>query len=297
MSIEVIILAAGKGTRMRSDLPKVLHKLAGKPLLNHVLDTARALSPAKIHVVYGYGGDAVPDAIGDNSINWVFQEQQLGTGHAVQLAIDAVDERSVVLVMYGDIPLVGSATMADLVTTAASRQTLAVLTMRKPDAGAYGRILRDDDDKVTGIVEAKDANEVQLKIEEFNTGFMAAPQGLMAAWLGGLSSDNAQGEYYLTDVVAAAVADGLEIATCSSQNLWEVEGVNSKQELSRLERVHQSNQAHRLMDRGIAIADPGRIDIRGDLEAGEDCYFDINLVLEGSNRFGRGVVIGPNCVI
>ena len=297
MTIEVIILAAGKGTRMRSTLPKVLHPLAGKPLLNHVLDTANCLSPNRIHVVYGYGGDTVPNTIGNNSINWVFQEQQQGTGHAVRLAIPHVDDDAVVLVMYGDIPLISSVTMAELIATATRSQTLAVLTMQTDDAGAYGRIIRDSEGNVTGIVEAKDATREQLAIGEFNTGFMAAPAKLMNGWLQGLSNKNAQGEYYLTDIVAAAVAEGRNVVTTSAENAYEVEGVNSKQELAALERLHQIENAHRLMDHGVCFADPNRFDLRGTLDAGEDCYFDINLIIEGNNRFGQGVSIGPNCVI
>ncbi len=301
MSLEIVVLAAGKGTRMSSNIPKVLHSLGGQPLLQHVLKCARSTGAAAISVVYGHGGDDVPEAISDPSIRWVLQERQLGTGHAVKLAMDQADGGAIVLVMYGDIPLIEPETLARLVAAARQDETLAILTIELDEPGAYGRIVRESGDGKTGdvkaIVESRDASEAHLGIREINTGFMAAPRNLLAGWLNRLDMNNSQGEYYLTDIAAMAVADGHHIATHSATDPWEVEGINSRVQLAAIERVLQIRRAERLMACGVTIADPARVDIRGGCITGRDCFFDINLVLEGNNTIGSNVRIGPNCVL
>ncbi|KAA3632351.1 MAG: UDP-N-acetylglucosamine diphosphorylase/glucosamine-1-phosphate N-acetyltransferase [Proteobacteria bacterium] len=297
MSLEVVVLAAGKGTRMRSRLPKVLHPLAGRPLIMHVLERARALDPAQISVVYGHGGDAVPRAIGDDTIRWVLQAEQLGTGHAVQLALPDGDDEDTVVVMYGDIPLIGVDTLQSLASLPAANGGLAILAIELEDPAAYGRIVRGCDGRVTGIVEARDATDAELAIREVNTGFVAAPRGLLRGWLQRLGADNAQGELYLTDIAALAVADGVAVDTLTAVDAVEVQGVNSRAELARLERCVQGRIAADLMDRGVTIADPQRVDVRGKVEAGRDCVFDVNVVLEGRVVIGDGVRIGPNCLL
>lgn len=297
MSLEVVILAAGKGTRMRSALPKVLHPLAGRPLIRHVLDRARALAPSRITVVYGHGGDALRGEIADDDIRWVLQEEQNGTGDAVRLALPGTAPEATILVMYGDVPLVGAPVLAELATLAERSDCLALLTVELDQPAAYGRILRDDAGRVLGIVEARDAGAEQLAVREVNTGFLAAPRRLLAAWLERLDSGNSQGEYYLTDVAAMAVADGVEVGTLSAEDPLEVLGVNSRAELAGLERRLQARTAGSLMARGVTLADPARIDVRGEVESGSDCYFDINLVVEGRAVIGERVRIGPNCLL
>ncbi len=297
MTLEVIVLAAGKGTRMRSALPKVLHPLAGRPMLGHVLDCARALDADRISVVYGHGGDAVPAAFADDGIRWVLQDRQHGTGHAVRVGMPDAAADAVVLVMYGDVPLVSPSDLLPLVETARAARGLAVLTLELDDAGAYGRIVRDADGAVTGIVEQRDATAEQLAIGEINTGFMAAPAVLLADWLGRIGNRNSQGEYYLTDIVALAVSDGVAVDTVAADDPWQVQGVNSRAELASLERELQRRRAAALMDAGVTLADPGRFDQRGTLDAGTDCFIDVNVVLEGDNRIGSGVRIGPNCLL
>jgi bifunctional UDP-N-acetylglucosamine pyrophosphorylase/glucosamine-1-phosphate N-acetyltransferase len=293
--LEVVVLAAGMGTRMRSDLPKVLHRLAGRSLLAHVLATSRALHAARIHVVYGHGGDQVPRSIDDPAINWVLQAQQRGTGHAVQQAITAVADDATVLIVYGDAPLISAATLAKLVAAAGSG--LALLVGELPDAGSYGRIVRDANGHVVRIVEKKDASAAESALTEFNTGFMAAPAKRLRDWLGRLTNNNAQGEYYLTDVVALAVADGVEVATAKPATITEVEGINSKRELARLERAYQTMNADELMEQGLTLRDPARFDLRGELEFGRDVEIDINVILEGKVSLGDRVRIGSNCVL
>ncbi len=294
MPLEVIVLAAGQGTRMRSQRPKVLHELAGRPLIAHVLERARALGPGRITVVYGHGGDSVPAVVDDPSIRFVHQDEQLGTGHAVRLALPDCPDDTTLLVMYGDIPLIEAGTLSRLVDAAAG--ALAVLTVELDEPGAYGRILRSAG-RVTGIVEAKDADAGELAIREVNTGFVAAPRGLLAGWIQRLGNDNAQREYYLTDIVAMAAADGVTVNAVRAADPGEVEGINTRAELARAERRWQQGIARRLMDAGVTVADPARLDVRGEVTAGEDCFLDVNVVLEGAVTLGRGVRVGPGCVI
>ncbi|GJL84014.1 MAG: bifunctional protein GlmU [marine bacterium B5-7] len=298
MSIEVIILAAGKGTRMKSNRPKVLHPLAGRPLISHVLDSAQRVGADRVSVVHGHGADEVRGVISDPSIRWVLQESQRGTGHAVKVGLpDDVPDETVILVMYGDVPLIDSDTLNTLIRSVKENGGLAILTIELNDPLSYGRIIRDDDDAITRIVEVKEATQAELDIHEINTGFIAAPRGLLADWLERIGNDNTQGEYYLTDVVAVAVADGISVEGIKSTDEIAVQGVNSRIELARLERHYQTTQAICLMGNGVTLADPARIDVRGKLTTGNDCFFDINLVIEGEVHVGNNVRIGPNCVI
>jgi bifunctional UDP-N-acetylglucosamine pyrophosphorylase/glucosamine-1-phosphate N-acetyltransferase len=293
--LNVVILAAGKGTRMYSDLPKVLHPLAGKPLLAHVLDRARALQPSRLCVVYGYGGDAVPNALAADDIAWALQAEQLGTGHAVRQALPHLDPAGITLVLYGDVPLTRDDTLRRLIDHASER-SLAVLTAHFQNPAGYGRIVREGG-KVTRIVEQKDASPAEKAITEINTGIIVAPTAKLAQWLGSLSNNNAQGEYYLTDTIAMAVADGLEVTTAHPHHEWEVLGVNSKLQLAELERIHQLNIAHGLAGAGTHIMDPARIDVRGNLSCGRDVVIDVNCVFEGKVVLGDRVEVGANCVL
>ncbi|MCW5625157.1 MAG: bifunctional UDP-N-acetylglucosamine diphosphorylase/glucosamine-1-phosphate N-acetyltransferase GlmU [Burkholderiales bacterium] len=292
--LQIVILAAGKGTRMKSALPKVLHPLAGKSLLGHVLATAATLSPTKTVIVYGHGGEAVPAAFAQQSAAFVLQEPQLGTGHAVQQAIPALADDGTTLVLYGDVPLISTDTLRRVLT---KPDTLSVLTVTLDDPTGYGRIVRDAAGRVQRIVEQKDADDATRAIREVNTGIIAAPTARLAAWLGRLSNHNAQREYYLTDVIAMAVADGLTIHTTQPDAFWEVEGINSRDQLARLERIHQGEQAKRLMAGGVTLADPARIDVRGELSCGTDVTIDVGCVFEGVVQIGEDVEIGPYCVI
>jgi bifunctional UDP-N-acetylglucosamine pyrophosphorylase/glucosamine-1-phosphate N-acetyltransferase len=296
MSTSVVILAAGQGTRMRSGRPKVLHELAGVPLLQHVIRTARQLQPSGIHVVYGYGGEQVPETLAGEAVNWVFQEQQLGTGHALDQVMPAIADAETLLVLYGDVPLIRAETLAPLVEKAGGG-VLAVLTAVVDEPDGYGRILRSSDGRLTGIVEHRDASPTELEIREINTGFLAAPAQHLRAWLRRLDNDNAQGEYYLTDVIGLAAAGGTEVETVNAVNEYEILGVNDRVQLSRLERIYQRGEAERLMRSGVTIADPDRLDIRGELHAGNDCSVDVNVVFEGRVQLGERVRVGPNCVI
>lgn len=294
--LNIVILAAGKGTRMHSDLPKVLHALAGKPLLEHVLDTARALKPTKLCVVYGYGGDALPQAIQGGDIAWALQAEQLGTGHALQQAMPNLDRHGVTLVLYGDVPLTRPDTLQRLLEQAGS-DGMAVLTVALSDPTGYGRIVRDSAGHVTRIVEQKDASDVEKKINEVNTGIIVAPTEKLARWLAQLSNSNAQGEYYLTDTIAMAVAQGVPLTTAHPHHEWEVLGVNSKLQLAELERVYQRNYASTLAGLGVTIMDPARLDVRGALRCGRDVIIDVNCVFEGQVTLGDNVSIGANCVL
>jgi bifunctional UDP-N-acetylglucosamine pyrophosphorylase/glucosamine-1-phosphate N-acetyltransferase len=294
--LNVVILAAGKGTRMFSDLPKVLHPIAGMPMLAHVVDTARQLNPAKLCVVYGFGGDAVPRTITGDDITWVLQEEQKGTGHAVQQAIDVLQQDAVTLVLFGDVPLIRLQTCQKVVSDA-SQGNLALLTVDQPNPAGYGRIVRNSFGAVTGIVEHKDASEQQRQISEVNTGIMAMPTDKLAHWLQQLNCNNAQGEYYLTDVVAQAVNEGVPVSTSSPEDSYEVFGVNSKKDLAHLEKAYQRQLAETLLDQGVTLLDPDRIDIRGSLKCGKDVSVDINCVFEGQVELGAGVVVGAHCVI
>ncbi len=299
--INIVILAAGQGKRMCSDLPKVLHPIAGKPMLAHVLDTARQLGAAKICVVYGHGGERVRTALDAPDLAWALQEPQYGTGHAVLQALphlDAVPPAPTLaqtLVLYGDVPLIRVATLRRLIE-AAGADKLALLTAHLDDPQGYGRIVRVEG-RVTRIVEEKDADDAERAIREINTGILVAPGAALARWLPQLGNRNAQGEYYLTDIVAMAVAEGMEIVTAHPDANWETDGVNRKVQLARLERIHQRNIAEALMDQGVTLADPARIDVRGSLLCGKDVFIDVNCVFEGKVVLGDGVRVNANCVL
>ena len=295
MALEIIVLAAGLGKRMRSDLPKVLHRVAGRPLLAHVLDAAQALSPRKVVVVHGHGADKVRAAFPDASIEWVLQREQLGTGHAVQQALRVLDADADVLILYGDVPLVQPATLRRLAD--APGEGIALLTAELADPSGYGRIVRDSSGGVARVVEQKDASPGELAIREVNAGFMALRGRRLAAWLGKLDNRNAQKEYYLTDLIGMAAAERVPVSAVKVDDAWEVAGVNSKEDLAALERVAQQRQAHRLMADGVTLADPARIDVRGSLQCGRDVAIDVNCVFEGAVVLGDGVRIGPNCLI
>ena len=295
--MNIVILAAGMGKRMNSDLPKVLHPLAGKSLLGHVVDTARTLDPQRLVVVYGHGGEQVQAAFaGQTDVQWALQSPQLGTGHAVAQAVPMLVDDVPTLILYGDVPLVKASTLQRL-AEAAQGGKLALLSQHVADPTGYGRVVRDAAGNVSRIVEQKDADAETLKINEVNTGILVCPTRPLKRWLTALKNDNAQGEYYLTDVIAAAVADGTGVVTAHPDAEWETLGVNSKTQLAFLERRHQRNLADRLTDSGVMLADPDRIDIRGTLECGRDVSIDVGCVFEGTVRLGKGVKIGPNCVL
>jgi len=293
--LNVVILAAGKGTRMYSQLPKVLHKLAGKPLLGHVIDSARQLKPARIIVVYGYGGEAVPEAIADQGIIWVKQAEQLGTGHAVQQAMPHLDADATTLILLGDVPLVSVESCQRLLHKAG--QQLALLTVNKADPTGYGRIVRNAGGGIEAIAEHKDASEQHRAINEVNSGIMAVGNSHLAKWLKRLGNDNRQREYYLTDIVAMAVQDGVTVSAEITQDESQVAGVNSKQDLAGLERVYQLRYATRLMQAGVTLHDPFRLDVRGDLQTGSDVEIDVGCVFEGKVTLADSVRIGAYCVI
>ncbi len=295
-TLSVVILAAGQGKRMVSDLPKVLHPLAGRPLLQHVIDTARELGAERPCVVYGHGGDQVRERLADQPLEWALQSQQLGTGHAVAQALPHLPEEGTVLVLYGDVPLTGADTLRRLVELAHG-PSLALITVELEHPAGYGRIVRDPGGAVRAIVEEKDADPDQLAIGEVNTGILAAPAARLREWLGRLGNDNAQGEYYLTDVIAMAVAEGLAVHTVHPGHAHEVLGVNNRVQLAELERRHQRAQAEDLLRRGVTLADPERFDLRGTLEPGRDVFIDVGCVLEGRVVLGDGVVLGPGCVV
>ena len=294
--LNVVVLAAGQGKRMYSNLPKVLHKLAGKPLLQHVMDSANALSPSKLCVVYGYGGDTVPNHFPECAAIWTKQEPQLGTGHAVMQAVPYLDHDGLTLILYGDVPLTQTATLKQL-TEVARPGKLAILTIELTDPTGYGRIVRDGKGNVTGIVEHKDATQEQHKIREVNTGIMAVPTQHLARWLSQLKNNNAQKEYYLTDIIAMAVSDNVPVAAVHPGGEWETMGINSKVQLAQLERTHQANVAHALLEQGVTLADPARIDVRGMLTCGKDVFIDINCVFEGNVTLADNVSVGAGCVL
>ena len=294
--LNVVILAAGQGTRMKSALPKVLHPLGGTPLLGHVIRAANTLNPAKLIVVYGHGGQQVRDTINDASIEWVEQAEQLGTGHAVNVAMPNVDDDSTVLVLYGDVPLINANTLSDLVYQAGN-DSLGLLTVHLDDPTGYGRIVRNEQGKVQYIVEQKDANADELKISESNTGILAINGVKLKNWLSQLKNNNAQGEYYLTDIIAMAVKDNVDVKAAHPESEEEVLGVNSRSQLAHLERHYQRQLAEQLMAQGVTIADPNRIDIRGEVSVGRDISLDVNVVFEGKVTIGDNVSIGAGCVI
>ncbi len=294
--MNVVILAAGMGKRMRSALPKVLHPLAGRPLLQHVVDEARALGPRTIVVVYGHGGETVREAIRGDDLQWVLQEPQQGTGHAVQQAVPLLADAVPTLVLYGDVPLISRDTLARL-ADAAGNDALALLTVELDDPTGYGRIVRRDG-RIVRIVEHRDADEAQRALREINTGILVAPTPALKRWLAALGNDNAQGEYYLTDIVASAVDDRVRVSSAQPRHVSETLGVNSKRQLAELERHLQARIAERLMEEdGVRLADPARLDVRGELRCGRDVFIDVGCVFEGEVELGDGVEIGPYCVV
>jgi len=295
MSLDIVILAAGQGTRMRSALPKVLHPVAGDSMLGHVIHSARKLSPQRIHVVIGHGADVVQERLAADDLNFVMQDKQLGTGHAVAQALPELTADTV-LILYGDVPLIEVETLQRLLKKVNAEQ-LGLLTVNLVDPTGYGRIVRDEDNRVCAIVEHKDATDAQKAITEGNTGILAVPGKRLADWLGRLSNNNAQGEYYLTDVIAMAVNDGLVVATEQPHDPMEVQGANDRKQLAELERHYQQREARRLMALGVTLRDPARFDVRGDVTVGRDVLIDINVILEGRVVIEDDVVIGPNCVI
>jgi bifunctional UDP-N-acetylglucosamine pyrophosphorylase/glucosamine-1-phosphate N-acetyltransferase len=293
--MNVVILAAGMGKRMQSDLPKVLHPLAGKPLLSHVIDTARRLSPSRICIIYGHGGDLVPSRLAAADLRFALQQPQLGTGHAVMQALPELNEAEPTLVLYGDVPLTSTATLQAL-THKAGQEKLAVLTVNLDDPTGYGRIVRDGS-RIVRIVEQKDANDTERAINEVNTGILVAPTRYLKQWLAQLSNHNAQQEYYLTDIIAMAVKDGVPVESAQPAQVWETLGVNSKVQLAELERIHQRNIATALLEQGVTLADPARIDVRGTLRCGRDVEIDVGCVFEGDVELADGVKVGAHCVV
>lgn len=295
MSTTVIILAAGKGTRMRSNLPKVLQPLAGRPLLGHVIDTAKKLQADHIITIYGHGGALVQNAFAHEQVQWVEQAEQLGTGHAVKVTLPVLPREGVSLILSGDVPCITEQTLQKLLDV--SRETqIGLVTLTLADATGYGRIVRENG-KIQAIVEHKDASEAQRQIQEINTGIYCVSNAKLHEWLPILSNNNAQGEYYLTDIVAMAIADGLEVASVEPELAFEVEGVNDRVQLAALEREFQNFQAKQLMQQGVHLIDPTRFDLRGNLTAGKDVRIDINVIIEGNCELGDGVEIGAGCIL
>lgn len=295
MSLDIVILAAGQGTRMRSALPKVLHPVAGNSMLGHVIYSARQLSPQSIQVVIGHGADLVREQLAADDLNFVLQDKQLGTGHAVAQAVPEINADTV-LILYGDVPLIEVETLQRLLTLVNDQQ-LGLLTVNLEDPTGYGRIVRDAENRVSAIVEQKDASDAQKAIKEGNTGILAVPGKRLGDWLGRLSNHNAQGEYYLTDVIAMAVNDGLTVATTQPLDAMEVQGANDRKQLADLERHYQLREARRLMGLGVTLRDPARFDVRGEVIVGRDVMIDINVILDGRVVIEDDVSIGPNCVI
>ncbi len=296
MSAAVCILAAGKGKRMKSNLPKVLHCIAGKPLVGHVLDTVADVSASRPVLVYGHGGDQLKTTFAARALHWVEQREQLGTGHAVAQALPFLPQDELVLILYGDVPLLSAATLRRLLD-AAQPSGFSLLSVKLADPSGYGRIVRDARGEILRIVEHKDAREDELAIDEINTGIMAVRGSFLHRWLPALKNDNAQGEYYLTDCVAAAVAEGIRVAGVFARDDIEVAGVNDRVQLAELERAWQRQRAVALMEAGVTLMDPARLDVRGEVDCGQDTTIDVNVVLSGRVRIGSNVVIGPNCVL
>ena len=294
--LHVVILAAGQGKRMKSRLPKVLHRLAGRTLLEHVVATTRELDPAAIHTVYGYGGQQVRNAHPDLGVQWVEQREQRGTGHAVEQAMPAIPDEATVLVLVADVPLIDADTLRDTVAEA-GEGSLALITVQVEDPRGYGRILRGSDGRVVGIVEDRDASDSERSVKEINTGILAAGAASLRGWLRRIDESNAQGERYLTDVIALAVGEGGDVNSIRPGAVEEVLGVNDRSQLATLERHYQRRQAERLMRDGVTIVDPARLDIRGEVDIGRDVSLDVNVILEGKVVIAEGANIGPNCVI
>jgi bifunctional UDP-N-acetylglucosamine pyrophosphorylase/glucosamine-1-phosphate N-acetyltransferase len=293
---DIVILAAGKGTRMRSTMPKVLQKIAGLPMVSHVIASANSVASAKTIVVTGFGADQVEDALGGSVSCLVNQSQQLGTAHAVQSALSQIRDNSRVLILYGDVPLISPSTIEKMLETVSDKQ-MGLLTIELENPTGYGRIIRDTDNRIEAIIEQKDASSEQLTINEVNTGVMALTSQQLKHWLPQIDNNNAQGEYYLTDLIAIARRNGVNISGVKPQSSLEVEGVNNRTQLSQLERAHQQKMAEQLMDSGTSLADPNRFDQRGELSAGTDNFIDINCIFEGKVKLGSNVTIGPNCYI
>jgi bifunctional UDP-N-acetylglucosamine pyrophosphorylase / glucosamine-1-phosphate N-acetyltransferase len=296
MKLAVVILAAGQGKRMKSDLPKVLQPIAGRPLLAHVVSRARTLQPASMHVVYGHGGESVRAALAGENLTWALQAEQLGTGHAVMQAMPAIADDELVLVLYGDVPLIRADTLRQLVAMAGAR-SMSLLTVMLEDPTGYGRIVRDRRGAIQKIVEQKDANQAQLRIREGNSGIMAVPARLLRRWLGKLKNANAQGEYYLTDIIAMAVRDKVKVTPLVAPTLAEVLGVNDKAQLAVLESLHRAERARELMVAGATLVDPARIDVRGEVVLGRDVLIEPNVLFEGRVVLGDRVRVGPNVVL
>lgn len=294
-ALSVVILAAGKGTRMYSTLPKVLHPLAGKPMVQHVIDTATHLGAQNVHLVYGHGGDLLKENLAGCELNWVLQSEQKGTGHAMQQAAPHFADDENVLMLYGDVPLISVETLQKLLA-AKPQDGIGLLTVKLDDPTGYGRIVRENE-QVIGIIEQKDASIEQLKINEINTGILVADGASLKRWLKKLNNNNAQGEYYITDIIAMAYEEGHQIATVHPARLSEVEGVNNRLQLSRLERVYQGEQAERLLLAGVMLSDPARFDLRGELSHGIDVSIDINVIIEGRVKLGNRVRIGAGCIL
>lgn len=293
--LNIVILAAGKGTRMHSNIPKVLHVVGAKPILGHVVDCAKSLDPSKIVVVYGFGGETVKQAFAHENITWVNQAEQHGTGHAVQQAVPYLDADADTLILLGDVPLVDAEACKQLIAQAGNK--LAIQTFNKADPTGYGRIVRGPTGNVASIVEHKDATDVQRKIIEVNTGIMAMPNRHLINWLSKLTNHNAQGEYYLTDIVASAVNDHIPVVAEITSDEWSLTGINSKTDLAQIERVHQSRIAQKLLQQGVTLKDPARLEVRGELHCGRDIEIDVNCVFEGNVTLGNNVKIAANCVI
>ena len=291
----VVILAAGKGKRMYSSLPKVLHPIAGEPMLAHVIRTARTLDPARLIVVYGHGGEQVRARITDTDIVWVEQSEQLGTGHALKMALPELSQTGTTVVLYGDVPLTRTATLQDLLQ--AAQGGMAVLTDEVVNPSGYGRIVRNAQGQVEQIVEDKDCTSEQRDICEINTGMLALPNARLAEWLNALNNGNAQGEYYLTDVIGLAATAGVHVGSTRVAHSYEAAGVNNKVQLAELERIHQRNRALELLQQGVTLLDPARIDVRGKLTCGRDVSIDVNCVFEGNVELGDNVTVGANCVL
>jgi bifunctional UDP-N-acetylglucosamine pyrophosphorylase/glucosamine-1-phosphate N-acetyltransferase len=291
-----IILAAGSGTRMKSTLPKVLQPLAGRPLLQHVLNSARTLNPAAIHVVYGHGGESVPQAFAHEKVSWVLQAQQLGTGHAVMQAAPQLSADQRALILYGDVPLITTATLQALLD-AAGRDEVAILTVNASDPSGYGRVVRNGAGRVRAIVEEKDATAKQRRLRECSTGVITLPVKRLTKWLKLLDNRNSQGEYYLTDLIGLAVRDRVAVRALVAPDEQEVQGVNDRMQLAAAEGAWRARQARKLMLDGATLIDPARVDVRGQVSVGQDVVIDVNVVLEGEVKLGDGVRIGPNCLI
>jgi bifunctional UDP-N-acetylglucosamine pyrophosphorylase/glucosamine-1-phosphate N-acetyltransferase len=296
MALQIVILAAGKGTRMRSALPKVMQPLAGKPLLAHVLEASRTLGAERPIVVYGHGGDVVQNAFANDAIDWVLQAEQKGTGHAVLVALPVLAQEGSTLILYGDVPLLSVSTLQRLLAVCDGKNDLGLLTVTLDNPTGYGRIVREAG-KVSRIVEQKDANAEELLIKEVNTGILCVPNALLHKWLPELRNANSQGEYYLTDLIGMATADGVTVTAVHPDTPWEVEGVNDKLQLATLERVWQRAQADALLRAGVTIIDPARVDIRGELEHGQDVLIEPNVQINGRVVLGDGVQVGIGSVL